>query len=359
MPEREHPIANASVLLRRTDSSRIRLSLLAAGAVFLLLTACDRPRPAIHLVGDTMGTRYSVKVIGPGAIEPESLQNRIEELLTAINGTMSTYDPNSELSRLNRNSATDWIDVSDQLYTVLEVAMRIGRATGGAFDITIGPLVNLWGFGPEPGARTVPDIAAIESARQRVGIDKLLLRASPTAVRKRRGDVYIDLSAIAKGYAVDQIAAYLDGQGFADYLVEIGGELRASGSNQSGVPWRIGIENPVVEGRVIGQTAPLRDNGMASSGNYRNFFELDGVRYGHTIDPRTGTPTRHRLGAVTVIHPQAMMADAWATALMSLGFDAGLALAREHNLAALFLVAEADKWESTVTPAFGLAIANE
>ena len=339
--------------------SSVPLTLFAVVTVLLLLTACDRQHPAIHIVGATMGTQYSVKAIDPGDIEPEFLQTRIDALLAGINGIMSTYDPGSELSRLNQNPATGWIGVSDQLYTVLEAAITIGRASGGAFDVTIGPLVNLWGFGPNSGVPAVPTAAAIECARQHVGIDKLLLRGTPAAVLKRHGDVYVDLSAIAKGYAVDQIAAYLDHQGLTDYLVEIGGELRASGLNQSGAPWRIGIENPVSGGREIGQTVALSGNSMASSGDYRRFFELDGIRYGHTIDPRTGAPTRHRLGAVTVIHTQAMVADAWATALMTLGFDAGSRLAEENGFAALFFFAEADKWERYATQAFDLAIGHD
>lgn len=321
-------------------------------AVVLLLAGCEQRQPAIQLAGATMGTQYSVKVVNAGAVEANVLKAEIDALLTAVNATMSTYDPASELSRLNRNPSTAWIGISQELSDVLQGAVAIGQASGGAFDVTVGPLVNLWGFGPGRGTSAVPDAAAIERERQRIGLDKLVLRASPAAVRKRRGDVMIDLSGIAKGYAVDRIAEHLDARGVTDYLIDIGGELRAGGVNQTGAPWRIGIENPMIGGPAIVQTVPLSGNGMASSGNYRNFFEIDGVRYGHTIDPRTGSPTQHRLAAVTVVHRSTMIADAWATALMSLGFAAGVKIAEAHGLAVLFIVGAADTWESHATRAF-------
>jgi len=299
-----------------------------------------------------MGTHYSITIVDHGEIDANGLKAEVDALLTQINATMSTYDPASELSRLNLNPSTAWIDISEPLYTVLQASTDIAQASDGAFDVTIGPLVNLWGFGPERGTGAVPDTAAIERARGRVGSDKLALQASPRAIRKQRGDVYIDLSGIAKGYAVDQVADLIESHGLTDYLVDIGGELRARGSNRSGVPWRIGIENPIIDGREIARTVALSGKAMASSGNYRNFFEADGVRYGHTIDPKTGNPTRHRLAAVTVIHASAMLADAWATALMSLGFDAGTKLAEKNGLAALFFVAAADTVKNYATKAF-------
>ena len=323
--------------------------------VILVLAGCEPHAPGIQLIGATMGTQYSVKLVAPGETEANRLKQAIDTLLAAINATMSTYDPASELSRLNRNPTTTWIEISEELRSVLAVAMAIGRASAGGFDITVGPLVNLWGFGPQRGDRVVPDSAAIERARARVGLDKLTLRAIPAAVRKRRGDVYIDLSGIAKGYAVDQIAQYLEARGVTNYLVDIGGELRAGGLNARGEPWRIGIEDPLVAGREIALSIPLSGKALASSGNYRNYFAVDGVRYGHTIDPHTGWPTRDRLAAVTVIHASAMVADAWSTALMSLGFDAGVKAAAAHGVAALFFYPKGDGWERYATKAFNLA----
>lgn len=344
------------VVVKPTALIRLLAAILLTSLV--LLAACERQQSVVHLVGATMGTQYSVKVVNPGARDPDELRSAIDALLMEINAAMSTYLADSELSLLNTNGSTDWIAISERLYDVLQTALTIAAASDGAFDVTIGPLVNLWGFGPERDSQ-VPDTAAIEQARERVGVDKLRLRPTPPAVRKQRGDIHIDLSAIAKGYAVDEIAAYLESLGYGDYLVEIGGEIRAKGANQDGVPWRIGIENPVVDGREIGETVDLSGHGMASSGNYRNFFERDGIRYGHTIDPKTGRPTRHDLAAVTVIHPQAMVADAWATALMSLGFEDGFKLAEERGIAALFFVAAADTGKRVETRTFNIAIANK
>ena len=305
-----------------------------------------------------MGTQYAITIVNPGETQQETLKTSVDALLNSINVAMSTYVPESELSLINKNSSTQWIEISDALHTVLQAAVTVAEASGGAFDVTVGPLVNLWGFGPDRGASIVPDPSAVANASERVGTDKFEIRANPSALRKRHPEVYIDLSGIAKGYAVDRLAMLLQEHGYEDFLVDIGGELRAAGLNRNGTAWRIGIENPAAAGREIGQTIALTNTGLASSGNYRNYFESEGVRYGHTIDPKTGAPTRHRLASVTVLHPTAMLADAWATALMSLGFAAGLKVANEHELAALFFVAEADNWNSHATRAYDIAVGN-
>lgn len=325
-------------------------------AVAFLLSGCDKHESAIHLTGSTMGTQYAITIAAPGAIDADALKIHIEALLSDISATMSTYDPISELSILNNNPSTDWIEVSAPLYTVLEAALVVAIDSGGAFDVTVGPLVNLWGFGPDRGAGVVPDASALASARERVGINKFKLRAHPSALRKRLPDIYIDLSGIAKGYAVDRLADLLQRAGSENFLIDIGGELRALGKNPKGQDWRIGIENPVYDGREIGRSIPLRNAGLASSGNYRNFFQSDGVRYGHTIDPRTGAPVQHRLAGVTVLNSTAMLADAWATALMGLGFEAGIKSADEHGLAAMFIVREADDWKTYTTEPFDFAL---
>ncbi len=323
-----------------------------------LTSGCDKHRPAMYLNGTTMGTQYAITIANPGEQNEAHLKSEVDTLLGVINATMSTYDPGSELSRLNNNPSTDWIPISAALNTVLQAAVVVAQDSGGAFDVTVGPLVNLWGFGPERGEGVAPDASAIASARARVGLEQIELRAQPSALRKRRPDIYIDLSAIAKGYAVDRLAAFLQNAGQRNFLVDIGGELRALGTNPKGQDWRIGIENPLFDGREIGRTMVLRNAGLASSGNYRNYFEHDGVRYGHTIDPRTGAPVQHHLAAVTVINSTAMFADAWATALMSLGFEDGLKVANERALAALFIVDEHGDWKSYTTSAFDLAVGN-
>ena len=334
------------------------LRLCAALCLIALMAGCGKPQPGLRFSGVTMATQYVVTIANPGGLSISEVKPRVDALLVDINRSMSTYDPNSELSRLNANPSTDWIAVSDPLYHVLVAAKRIGRASAGAFDVTVGPLVNLWGFGPE--VRTgFPDAAAIREVLERVGQQRFELRDAPASLRKRRVDLMIDLSGIAKGYAVDAVAELLEGLGATDYLVEIGGEIRARGRNDNGEPWRIGVESPVSDRREIAQTVALTGAGMASSGTYRNYFEHEGVRYSHMIDPQTGYPVKGDLAGVTVIHDSAMVADAWATALMTLGGVRARAIATEAGVAALFFTIAADKIETEENAAFKAAIVHK
>lgn len=321
--------------------------------VILLCSACGGPQQ-VELSGPTMGTQYHVTLRPlPQDYSAESLQAAIDRRLAEINRIMSTYDPDSELSRLNENASTDWVRISDALSTVLTEARRISVLSDGVFDVTVGPLVNLWGFGPRRGEGRIPDEAAIAAARERVGYRMLKLRADPPAVRKARPDLYIDLSAIAKGYGVDQVAELLEAAGVTDYLVEIGGELRTRGVNVEGRPWQIGIEKPAVGERTVQEVIGLSGQGMATSGDYRNFFEIDGQRYAHVIDPTTGWPVRHRLASVSVLDPSCMTADGFATALLALGPERGYALAEREQLAALFIVITPEgRFEEHATMAF-------
>ncbi len=328
--------------------------------IMSLSSGCEKHYSVLHLNGTTMGTQYAITVADRGNRDSSVLKSEIETLLGVINATMSTYDSTSELSKLNKNASSDWISISDNLYTVLQTAVSVGVDSGGAFDVTVGALVNLWGFGPARGVPVVPDGDTLANARARVGVHMFELQERPRALRKRHPDVYVDLSAIVKGYAVDRVATLLQSKGHNNYLVDIGGELRAQGRNPKGQEWTIGIEGPANGGRVIaiGRTIVLRNAGLASSGNYRNYFERDGVRYGHTIDPRTGAPVQHNLAAVTVLDETTMLADAWATALMSLGFEAGRRVAEEHGLSVYFIVTEGEGSRSYTTPAFDSAVGN-
>ena len=288
--------------------------------------------------GVAMGTTYSVAIVAPVLpIEKQALRQGLEALLEQTDREMSTYRADSELMRLNRAASGGWRPVSQPLLRVLQAAQETSQLSAGAFDITIGPLVNLWGFGPVEKKAAAPTEREIDAALERVGYQKLQLDAPAGAVKKAPG-LFIDLSAIAKGYGVDRIARYLQELGLNDYLVEIGGELRARGVNGDKVPWRVGIEKPLAGLRAVHRLIELRDTAMATSGNYRNFFEQDGVRYSHAIDPRTGRPATRRLLSVTVLHPAAMRADAWATALLIAGPEQGFALAEKHGLAAYFLI---------------------
>jgi thiamine biosynthesis lipoprotein len=319
----------------------------------LVLAGCSSPREQVVLRGATMGTTYSVQLVDPPqTVEPAVLQEQVDDVLADINAVMSTYDAGSELSRFNASSSTDWYGVSAELAGVVAVAQGVSAASGGAFDVTVGPLVNLWGFGPGDGSRVPPDPERVRAAKLRTGYGKLDVRRSPPALRKAVPDLYVDLSAIAKGYGVDRVAALLDTAGVEDYLVEIGGELLARGRNARGEPWRIAVERPDPSGRTVQQVVALTDAALATSGDYRNFFEAGGTRYSHTIDPATGRPVTHDLASVTVLGADAMHADAHATALLVMGVDRGLRFARAAELAALFISRTGTGFETRATLAW-------
>ena len=299
-----------------------------------------------------MGTSWSVLVHAAQLpLTRLRLQSEFNTILNRVNSEMSTYLPESELSRINDTDGAAWLTVSASLMHVLQTAQDISRSTQGAFDVTIGPLVNLWGFGPEQDF-AVPGEKHIDAALRLVGYEHLRLDPAASALKKANGGIQIDLSAIAKGYGVDEIAHYLDRLNLDNYLVEIGGEVRASGVNDKNIPWQIGIEQPVAGARRVRQIIRLENMALATSGDYRNYFEHEGTRYSHTIDPRTGRPVSHGLASVTVLHPSAMLADAWATGLLVLGPDEGYATALENGLAAYFIVRSEPGFEEIFTPAF-------
>ncbi len=295
-------------------------ALLLAG----VLAGCSGAGAPVEVAGPTMGTRYSVKVVDlPAALGEAALRAGVERVLEAVNASLSTYRPDSELSRFNRSPDTGWVPASADLLRVVTEAQRVSRLTGGAFDVTVGPLVNLWGFGPGRGEDRVPAEAEVAAARARVGYARLEVRDLPPAVRKAIPDLYVDLSAIAKGYGVDRVSEYLEAQGVARYLVEVGGEVRGRGSNARGTPWKVAVERPAEGERAAYAVVDVDGVGVATSGDYRNYFEQDGRRYSHTIDPATGRPITHALASVTVVSDTCMTADALATGLNVLGPEAG------------------------------------
>ncbi|WP_205422654.1 FAD:protein FMN transferase [Seongchinamella sediminis] len=324
------------------------MALLVAG-----LAACARDASLLKLGGQTMGTTWSATLILPPDSDQEELQllAGIEALLESVNNSMSTYREDSEISRFNRTPVGEWFPLSQGFYEVLSAAMAIGWQSGGAYDVTVGPLVNLWGFGPGGQAPEPPADAAIKSAMARVGQD--YLRVDGEALRLRKdADVYLDFSSIAKGFAVDEIARYLGAAGISNYMVEVGGEMRLSGYSPRGDSWRVAIEQPQAGGFGIARTIYLGNAAVATSGDYRNFFEVDGKRYSHSIDPRTGRPVAHELVSVTVVHPSTMMADAWATALTVLGADEAFAVAQAQGLAVYLIQREGQGFSSRHTDAF-------
>ncbi len=339
-------------------SQRLRANALLVlwALICSFVAGCDREpesREVTPLTGAIMGTEYLIKVIDlPEQFTLMQLDGDIAQLLRGIDASMSTYRDDSELSKFNAAKTTEWVAVSEDVVEVVEHALETSRITGGAFDITVGPLVNLWGFGPDQHPDRVPTEDQIQAEKARAGYQYIHVRKEPPALKKDKEDIYLDLSALAKGYAVDQVADYLESLGIADYMVEIGGELRLSGRNERGMPWRIAVERPTPGVRDIFNVMQLESNGVATSGDYRNYFEQDGQRYSHTIHPRTGKPIDHRLASVTVIAERCMHADAMATALMVLGADEGLALAREQGLAAYLIVKSADGFIAKSTESF-------
>ncbi len=299
-----------------------------------------------------MGTRYTVTLPAPidDAMRTE-LAKLIEAELAAINRAMSTYDPHSELSEFNRREDSGWVPASRGLLEVLDSAARISASTHGAFDVTVGPLVNLWGFGPQYSTRRVPNDDIIERVRKSVGYQNVQTDPSAGAIRKTLGRTEVDLSGIAKGYGVDRVAMILDRLGFDDYLVEIGGEFRAKGTTAVGRPWRVAIEQPVAGRRSLGKTVVLGNRAIATSGTTKDFFEQDGRHYSHSIDPATGRPVEHPPMAVSVVADTAMEADGWATALLVLGPERGYSLAQARGLAALLVTAAGTAFDVRVTDA--------
>jgi thiamine biosynthesis lipoprotein len=298
-----------------------------------------------------MGTTFLVKVVEQEGMDLASLARGVHAALDSVNSSLSTYREDSELSRFNRYGEPAWFPVSPECVAVVRQALEISAASGGAFDVTVGPLVNLWGFGPEDRPRQVPEDREIEERRAAVGWEKVSVRVSPPALKKSHPELYCDLSALAKGYGVDKVAEYLEACGVENYMVEVGGEVRTRGRNHQGIPWRIGVEKPGGP-RAVQKVAQISGYALATSGDYRNYFEKDGIRYSHTIDPRTGRPITHRLASVTVIHRSCMVADGMATAITVLGPDAGYEFAVRQKLPALLLVRSGDRFTEKMTPGF-------
>jgi thiamine biosynthesis lipoprotein len=324
-------------------------------AVFLvlsvaLLSACDDSKNRLSVLsGPTMGTTWSVKFSGTPKEGVDDLKADIEAALEQVNAEMSTYRPESDLSRFNAADAGTLMALPADTVKVLSAAFAISSMTDGAYDVTVGPLVNLWGFGPDPDRFEPPSEDEITAAMARVGWQQLLLNDNELL---QPGDVYVDLSSIAKGFAVDKVAELLESQGLKNYLVEVGGELRGSGKKPYGQPWRVAVERPIAGVREVEKVVALTDMAVATSGDYRNFFESDGQLYSHTLDPRTGYPVNHTLASVSVLHESAMMADGLSTAMTVLGPEAGMAFAKQHELAVFFIVRKDEGVEELSTPAF-------
>ncbi len=321
--------------------NRNRATIKAALALLLLFLAGCSPAPeaVIRLEGATMGTTYHITLRNPGSLKSEELKRQLDFQLEHFNKIASTYIPDSELNRLNNAPVGEWVTLSEPLFNIISMAVQVNWMTAGAFDITVAPLVDLWGFGPED-RQGVPSDEDIVAAKSLVGNDTFELDMLEPKLR-RLLPIRMDLSAIAKGYGVDAAALWLASLGVTDYLVEIGGEMRVAGLSPRGDAWRVGIENP---GVAAGPTKAIRLDhvAVATSGDYRNYFEENGVRYSHTIDPATGRPITHNLASVTVIDESCAMADALATAFSVMGGDKALKLAESQQIP-IYIIEKTDQ----------------
>ncbi|RLM27049.1 FAD:protein FMN transferase ApbE [Brenneria alni] len=332
---------------------------LLLSGLFCLLTACDNTphadsRPLLTIEGKTMGTFYSVKISGELTQSKEQLKQEIDSLLEQANNEISTYRKDSTLSRFNQYRGSDPQPISNGMADIILAAQRIGRATDGAMDITVGPLVNLWGFGPQKQPTQIPSRQQIDQARQKVGLRHLRLLSDQRGewVQKDLPDLYVDLSTLGEGYGADLLAQLMARKGITNYLVSVGGAISSRGVNAEGIPWRVAIQKPTDQENGMQAAVDLQGYAISTSGSYRNYFEQHGKRYSHIIDPSTGKPITHQLVSVTVIAPTALEADGWDTGLMVLGSEKALKLAEQLGLA-VYLITKTDKdFHAEMTPQF-------
>ena len=342
------------MVFSNTKQSHLKRWLFCCAAIVLAmhLGACSNEPEAVQLAGRTMGTTWHVTYTPTAKREsPAEVQRGIEAVLAEVNLSMSTYLVESEISRFNRAGLEEWFSVSTDFFTVLQAALAIGKASGGAYDVTVGPVVNLWGFGPVATTDTVPDKMAVIQLLRRIGQDKLRVDEKNQKIMKM-DDLVLDFSSIAKGFGVDAVADWLLLQGVADFMVEVGGEMRLAGLNPKKSAWRIAIEQPDTLLGSVATAIEVTNQAIATSGDYRNYFEVEGKRYSHTIDPRTGFPVDHDLVSVTVIHSSAMTADGWATAFMVMGATDAMKVARELDLAVYFIQRSGQSFKSSYSPLF-------
>ncbi len=342
-------------------STRWRRALTVMGLLLSLVISVagcsesDRPlEPPVRFEGNIFGTFYQVTIMDP-LTQGESLELEagFKAELESVDQAMSTYRDDSELIAFNEAPLEEWQPLSNELIEVLAISLSVAEASHGAFDITVGDLVNLWSFGPGARPEEVPADDVLAEQLAQVGFDAVEVDTQNMQARRTR-DVFVDLSGVAKGHATDRVAAYLNQQGIEHYLVNLGGDLIARGvrDEDEQTPWRIGIEVPEDGQQRAQHIIPLESMSVATSGDYRNYFEVDGQRYSHTIDPRTGRPVTHQLASVSVFHPSNAWADAWATALLVVGEQDAMQLAIENNLKVLLLVRDGEQWRSIASPEF-------
>ncbi len=326
-------------------SSMLVFGLIALGLSVSTTAQDDSKLETFKFSGKTMGPIPYHVVIATSSSKMNSslVESEIELTLERINQLMSTYKKDSDVSRFNASQSTDWQPVDAETAAVVRRALEISEITNGDFDVTVGPAVNLWQFGPGRKKKfELPSNEEVQAVKSRVGFRFLECRLEPPALKKANPGLYVDLSAIAKGYAVDQVASTLTKLGFENYMVEVGGEVFAHGQRAGGGGWRIGIESPESLVQKVGRIAELSGRAMATSGDYRNFEEVNGKRYSHTIDPETCRPVEHSLASACVVASDCMTADAFATAVTVMGAEEGADVCRRNGLELLTIERDSD-----------------
>ncbi|MFG1174178.1 FAD:protein FMN transferase ApbE [Erwiniaceae bacterium CAU 1747] len=328
-------------------------------AAACMLVACDNPHTtaqpdAMVLEGKTMGTYWRVSLAGVDNSRRSALQNAIQQQLNNDDHELSTWKNDSVLSRFNQYRGNDPQPVSDNMADIITLALRIGHQTGGAMDITIGPLVNLWGFGPDKQPVRTPGPQQIDAARALTGLQHLRVinRVGQAYLQKDLPELYVDLSTVGEGFATDHLARLMEKEGINNYLVSVGGAVLTRGKNAQGNAWQVAIQKPTDRENAVQAIVDLQGHGISTSGSYRNYYELDGKRISHVIDPVTGQPIQHRLVSATVIATTALEADGWDTGLMVLGEEKAKALALRDKLAVYLIYKQGDGFASWMSPQF-------
>lgn len=340
---------------------RFKINLLFV-ALMSLLMGCDdtssKAHDAMVLEGKTMGTVWRVSLAGVEAGRRAALQQRIQQRLDADDAELSTWKPTSVLSRFNQSRATTPQPVSENMADIVTIALRIGKKTSGAMDITVGPLVNLWGFGPDKQPSHIPDDSQIAAAKALTGLQHLRVIQGGEGqwLQKDLPGLYVDLSTVGEGFATDHLARLMEQEGINNYLVSVGGAVLSRGMNAQNQPWRVAIQKPTDRENAVQARVDLQGHGISTSGSYRNYYELDGKRLSHIIDPATGRPIEHKLVSATVIATTALEADGWDTGLMVLGTEKAKALAIKEKLAVYLITREGDRFVSWMSPQFSAFI---
>ncbi|WP_236010386.1 MULTISPECIES: FAD:protein FMN transferase [Pseudomonas] len=315
-----------------------------------VLSACGNGDTLERFDGPTMGSRYSIQYVRhiatPG---PKTVQDEVEQILAEVDRQLSTYRSDSDIERFNALPADSCQAMPGPVLELIRAGEQLSSQSDGAFDLTVEPLLNLWGFGPQSREEQVPSAEALAEARLRVGHGHLRIEGDRLC---KDAAVEVDFNSIAAGYAVDRIAARLQALGIDSYLAEATGELKAVGHKPDGSPWRIALEEPRDDRQVAERVIEINGYGVSTSGDYRKYFEQGGKRYSHTFDARTGAPVLHNLASVTVIHPSAMMADGLSTLLLILGPEQAWDYAQKHGIGVFFVLRDGERFVSRTNDIF-------